>query len=86
MSLMSHSLSFTCNSSCNIVNGEVWKRVGNFLSYCPTIMDHDNHHYLFQYSWTSDFETWYRIHKAQCAFILLLVTLVNLLSCLPLSI
>lgn len=79
MSLMSRSLSFTCNSSCNIVNGEVRKRVGNFLSR-TTIMDHGTHHYLFQCSWTSDFETWYKVHKVQYAFILSLVILVNLLS------
>lgn len=40
MNLMSRSLSFTCSSSSNILNGEVWKRVGNFLSHCSTIMDH----------------------------------------------
>jgi hypothetical protein len=39
MSLMSLSLSFMCSSFCYIVNGEVWKRVGNFLSRCPTIMN-----------------------------------------------
>jgi hypothetical protein len=86
MRLMSRSLSFTCNSSCNTVDGEVQKRVGNFLSHCPTIMDRGSHHYLFQCSWTSDCEIWYKSHKAQYAFILLLVTLVNLLSFIPLSI
>ena len=86
LSLMSHSVSFTCNSSCSTVNGEVQTKVGNFLSHCPTIMDHGSHRYLFQCSWTSDFETWYRIHKAQYACILSLVALVNLLSFFPLSI
>jgi hypothetical protein len=86
LSLMSHSLSFTCNSSCNTVNGEVQKKVGNFLSHCPTIMDHGSHHNLFQCSWTSDFGTWYRIHRAQYSCILSLVVLDNLLSFFPLSI
>jgi len=49
-------------------------------------MDHGSHHYLFHCSWTSDFVAWYKIHKAQYAFIMLLVTSVNLLSFFPLSI
>jgi len=49
-------------------------------------MDHGSHHYLFHCSWTSDFVTWYKIHKAQYAFIMSLVTSVNLLSFFPLSI
>ena len=83
---MSHSVLFTCNSSCNTANGEVQKKVGNFLSHCPNIMDHGSRHYLFQCSWTSEFETWYRIHKARYPCILSLVALVNLLLFLTLSI